>query len=237
MQINPKPLKLRPIQLCLAGKANKKPLKQNFINPHPPLTIGLAIQALKCKAKMNVRPMEIIRPMPILEKTEVQDFTPKFIESCKDHGTLSEQIQKLRQMNADLNKKNEDLKKENFEKDHLLRRNRIKLCRMQAELKIKQKDFQNEEAKTSENNIGSSQIDYDSLLYDLQQMAHDQPEMVRGVIPEELFRALANSDPANINLNNPSQINPDAMTYEQLLELEERMGKVSKGLTTTQIKV
>ena len=33
--------------------------------------------------------------------------------------------------------------------------------------------------------------------------------------------------------NNP---NPDAMTYEQLLELEEANGKVSKGLTPAQIR-
>ena len=35
----------------------------------------------------------------------------------------------------------------------------------------------------------------------------------------------------------PGPINPDTMTYEQLLELEERMGKVSKGLPEEQIKV
>lgn len=33
------------------------------------------------------------------------------------------------------------------------------------------------------------------------------------------------------------QINPDSMTYEQLLELEESIGKVSKGLATSKIKV
>lgn len=32
-------------------------------------------------------------------------------------------------------------------------------------------------------------------------------------------------------------INPDAMTYEQLLELEESIGNVSKGLNTARIKV
>ncbi len=33
------------------------------------------------------------------------------------------------------------------------------------------------------------------------------------------------------------QVNPDGMSYEQLLELEEKMGKVSKGLSAAQINV
>jgi len=40
----------------------------------------------------------------------------------------------------------------------------------------------------------------------------------------------------SIDLNNPNTINPDSMTYEQLLELEEKMGKVSRGLTNEEIK-
>lgn len=32
-------------------------------------------------------------------------------------------------------------------------------------------------------------------------------------------------------------INPDKMTYEELLELEEQMGKVSKGLNKRQMQV
>jgi len=35
---------------------------------------------------------------------------------------------------------------------------------------------------------------------------------------------------------NPDNINPDQMTYEELLQLEERMGKVSKGLKPEEIK-
>ena len=35
----------------------------------------------------------------------------------------------------------------------------------------------------------------------------------------------------------PERINPDNMTYEQLLELEDKMGKVSKGLDARQIHV
>jgi len=31
--------------------------------------------------------------------------------------------------------------------------------------------------------------------------------------------------------------NPDSMTYEQLMELEEKMGSVSKGFTKQQIRV
>lgn len=34
---------------------------------------------------------------------------------------------------------------------------------------------------------------------------------------------------------NGMDIDPDNMTYEQLLELEEKMGSVSKGLTIEQI--
>lgn len=40
-----------------------------------------------------------------------------------------------------------------------------------------------------------------------------------------------------INPLNPDDINIDEMTYEQLLELEEIIGKVSKGLTNEQINV
>ena len=40
-----------------------------------------------------------------------------------------------------------------------------------------------------------------------------------------------------IDLSHPEEINVDEMSYEQLLELEELMGKVSKGLTPEQIEV
>ena len=79
-------------------------------------------------------------------------------------------------------------------------------------------------------------MDYGALLYELQQMVREQPEVMRAVIPRELFEWLA-AHLAEIDLSDPSQINPDAMSYEQLLELEEKMGKVSRGLTNTQIKV
>jgi hypothetical protein len=35
---------------------------------------------------------------------------------------------------------------------------------------------------------------------------------------------------------NGMDIDPDNMTYEELLQLEEKIGSVSKGLTETQIK-
>jgi len=38
------------------------------------------------------------------------------------------------------------------------------------------------------------------------------------------------------NLDNPENINPDNMTYEELLQLGERMGKVSRGLNIEEIK-
>ena len=40
-----------------------------------------------------------------------------------------------------------------------------------------------------------------------------------------------------LDLTNPDCINPDEMSYEQLLELGEMIGKVNKGLTKTQIDV
>ncbi len=49
-----------------------------------------------------------------------------------------------------------------------------------------------------------------------------------------LMQSGENQDP--VDLSDPSHINPDAMSYEQLLELEEKMGKVIKGLTPSQIK-
>ena len=45
-------------------------------------------------------------------------------------------------------------------------------------------------------------------------------------------RAIEESKNDNQDPNNP---NPDNMTYEQLLELEENNGKVSKGLKQEQI--
>jgi len=51
-----------------------------------------------------------------------------------------------------------------------------------------------------------------------------------GIEAEEerlLARALEESKNEVVDPNNP---NPDQMTYEQLLELEENNGKVSKGL-------
>ena len=54
-----------------------------------------------------------------------------------------------------------------------------------------------------------------------------------GMTEEErlLQRALEESKQSG----DPNNINPDNMTYEQLMELEEKNGKVSKGLKPAQI--
>ncbi len=85
---------------------------------------------------------------------------------------------------------------------------------------------------------------YAALLNVLQTTAEGQSELLRAILPEDLFQLMLlqqsqpqpqNSEP--IDLSDPSRINPDRMTYEQLLELEEKMGRVSKGLSTEQVKV
>ena len=86
-------------------------------------------------------------------------------------------------------------------------------------------------------------MDYAALLYALQGEAEGQSELLRAMLPEDLFQLLllqnggTDHHPRQIDLNDPSQINPDVMSYEQLLELEEKMGKVIKGLTAKQIRV
>jgi len=52
----------------------------------------------------------------------------------------------------------------------------------------------------------------------------------------QMFGPTSRPEPQPIDLNNPATINPDNMTYEQLLELEEKMGKVSRGLPKEDIK-
>ena len=58
-----------------------------------------------------------------------------------------------------------------------------------------------------------------------------------GVEAEEqrlIQQAIEASRGQDVDPNNP---NPDQMTYEELLELENRNGKVSKGLKQRQIKL
>ena len=53
---------------------------------------------------------------------------------------------------------------------------------------------------------------------------------------KEVERALVDSHAAAMNEDDFMGPNPDRMTYEQLLELGEAQGKVSRGLTREQIE-
>ena len=57
----------------------------------------------------------------------------------------------------------------------------------------------------------------------MQKLAHDEQD--------EALQALDHDPQSAVN------VNPDVMTYEQLLELEDKMGSVCKGLTQEEIAV
>jgi hypothetical protein len=87
-------------------------------------------------------------------------------------------------------------------------------------------------------------VNYPQLLGALQEAAGEQSELLRNLLPEDLFQLMLMHQAQNpgreagpLNLNDPSHINPDAMSYEQLLQLEEQMGKVTKGLTPAELQV
>ncbi len=68
------------------------------------------------------------------------------------------------------------------------------------------------------------------------------PEVAAAIPPaeEEAHAIPAVPEPVAarpIDLSNPENVNVDEMTYEQLLELEEAIGRVSKGLNSEQINV
>lgn len=59
--------------------------------------------------------------------------------------------------------------------------------------------------------------------------------MINGEAEEQRLLQKAIEESKIETFNDPDNPNTDAMTYEQLLQLEERNGKVNKGLTPNQI--
>lgn len=59
--------------------------------------------------------------------------------------------------------------------------------------------------------------------------------MINGEAEEQRLLQKAIEESKIETFNDPDNPNTDSMTYEQLLQLEERNGKVNKGLTPNQI--
>lgn len=74
-----------------------------------------------------------------------------------------------------------------------------------------------------------------SLQLAMQLEAQEKEDHIQKLIQvqqqELVLKGIVN-DPQSVD-----RVNPDSMTYEQLLELEEKMGKVSQGLSQVQISV
>jgi len=99
-------------------------------------------------------------------------------------------------------------------------------------LKTKHKDNPYEESKLTTQKITDFAVETDDIFSSSIKLSTE--EMVQlMLLHEQDLREKNNIDPTNPSVN----INPDTMTYEQLLELEEKMGKVSKGLSAEQISV
>jgi len=104
---------------------------------------------------------------------------------------------------------------------------------------IREVNEQNRDPEPDPNSEGNEQqnepivINYADLLNALQNNPAGQSEFLRMLLPEgDLFQLLLMQGSENGAIEDP-----DNMTYEQLLELGERLGKVVRGLSQEQIDV
>jgi len=96
---------------------------------------------------------------------------------------------------------------------------------------------QNMDSGTHLNSIEETKID-DNELYSLRLAMRFEAEnlLMNRLSQIAALQMLYERPEPTHDINNLENINPDNMTYEELLQLEERIGKVSRGLTIEDIK-
>ena len=198
------------------------------------------------------RPKEFVAPPQDMLASDIQPPKKVSIFAVPAPTSDADRITKLIQENMALRKENEYYKKQfKATKDDLDKaqeqiselENAIAEMKVQIESNPTSEDISSEEVKqevpidnvselAKKLNCDSTNPDeLKSLELALKLQAEEQQTMERELLIQQ--------DEALREMNNqPGEqaLNPDSMTYEQLLELEEKIGSVSKGLVVKQIE-
>ncbi|CAD8050235.1 unnamed protein product [Paramecium sonneborni] len=166
--------------------------------------------------QLNQLNMQLIKKNKILSNRLHQQY--------KINESQMEQISKLQETNQayeqQINQLEEKIKKQKSKKKQL----KEQIDQLQQELDEMQEKYQNhsnqdmnqEEVPQQQNHVPLTRQQLYQLMQYLYQGEQQQVD--------------------NFQEYQDQEIDPDAMTYEQLLELEEQIGNVPKGLTKQQIK-
>lgn len=144
----------------------------------------------------------------------------------KTISELKEQIEKHKRILSEKMKENEKIVSEISNKNKALME--IKTLSDNVTKKIVQLEKANNDLRKEIDGLETSIVNKRRALQSQHRVA-----ISREVLENYLLSLMMSMREENNNANYP---NPDNMTYEELLELEERMGNVSKGLTEEKIK-
>ena len=144
----------------------------------------------------------------------------------KTISELKEQIEKHKRILSEKMKENEKIVSEISNKNKALME--IKTLSDNVTKTIVQLEKANNDLRKEIDGLETSIVNKRRALQSQHRVA-----ISREVLENYLLNLMMSMREENNNANYP---NPDNMTYEELLELEERMGNVSKGLTEEKIK-
>ena len=144
----------------------------------------------------------------------------------KTISELKEQIEKHKRILSEKMKENEKIVSEISKKNKALME--IKTLSDNVTKTIVQLEKANNDLRKEIDGLETSIVNKRRALQSQHRVA-----ISREVLENYLLSLMMSMREENNNANYP---NPDNMTYEELLELEERMGNVSKGLTEEKIK-
>ena len=144
----------------------------------------------------------------------------------KTISELKEQIEKHKRILSEKMKENEKIVSEISNKNKALME--IKTLSDDVTKTIVQLEKANNDLRKEIDGLETSIVNKRRAL-----QSQHHTAISREVLENYLLSLMMSMREENNNANYP---NPDNMTYEELLELEERMGNVSKGLTEEKIK-
>jgi len=165
-----------------------------------------------------------------VQKTKYEDLNKKYELLSKKHEELKLRNRHLERDYHQENRKNAEFLQEN-------NRLRERVEELEAQNRGLLNSQQNMNFGTHLNSIEETKMD-DNELYSLRlAMRFEAENLLMNRLSQIAALQMLYERPEPIHdVNNPENINPDNMTYEELLQLEERMGKVSRGLTIDEIK-
>lgn len=236
-----KPKTETPFQLTAENTISFQPKSSNIFEKAQPALVKRDSDTKKYMAKAE-NDLETLAPKSeynmdnYVDKILYEDLRKKYEQLNRKHDELKLKHRNLERDCQHKNRKNTELYEENERLkerlEELENENRVLRNTQQKRQQPNQPMFveeEEEEAKMGDDELRSLHL---AMRYEAENLLMSRLSQLAAL--QVLYDR---SVPANRNdLDNPENINPDNMTYEELLQLEERMGKVSRGLQIEQIK-